>query len=208
MGYVSHARREKWQLFATLTFCSPVPPEGVRVKMLFAWLRIVSKKTGTYFPKLLWIARAEQGELNGRHHYHALISGLAPCGSMRSLCFQANEAWESIGGGMARVYEYSPELSAVDYLNKGLEESDYSRNAAQAYEFNKFSKVDEGLGLIPGHALLRKWGMTRERNGGLRKAHEMKAHQCDRSTRRTQTPMGKPARFPHPADLAGRIYLR
>jgi hypothetical protein len=209
MGYTAHARRERWQLFATLTFLSPVPGEGARLRMLFAWLRTVAKTGGISFPGLLWIARAEQGEVGSRHHFHVLITGLGPCGVTPAFPFVTMAAWERLGGGMARVYRYETGLSAVDYLMKGLEQLDTSAEGAQAYEFNKFAGVEAtSLGLIPGHTLLRKWGVVADRNRGLRRAHETKARQCDRSTRRSRQPMGKPARFPHPADLAGRAFVR
>lgn len=209
MGYTAHARRERWQLFATLTFASPVPGEAARVRMLFAWLRTISKTGGIKFPGLLWIARAEQGEVGGRHHFHVLITGLGPCGVTPAFPFVTMAAWERLGGGMARVYRYEARLSGVDYLMKGLEQLDTTAEGAQAYEFNKFAGVEAtSLGLIPGHTLLAKWGVVADGNRGHRKARYSKAGLRDRSTRRSGRPMGKPMRFPHPADLAGRAFVR
>lgn len=198
-------RREVWQLFCTLTYESPVPGLIGRKKMLLAWLRKLAKLRGVEFESLLWVAREELGELNGRCHYHVLISGLPPSKVTISGNFILMDTWEKLGGGIARVYKYRPQLSGVDYVMKGLEDlgKGYRGAGAEAYEVGKFSAAEADLGLIPARALWRKWRNALEPNRRHRKAREMRAHHRDRSTKGAEPKTWGPAQFPHPADHSG-----
>lgn len=205
-----HARREAWELFATLTFKGAVPGQARRMCMLFAWLREVARQAKVSFPKLLWLARAELGEKGGRDHFHVLLSGLPFSGVTTGQCFAAMAAWEGLGGGYARCYIYDPQLSGVTYVMKGLEDSGPSARSAGAvaYEIGKYSRVESNPEmLIPARACLRKWLARAELNRRHRKAREMTSHKRDRSTRGGSRTMAQPARLAHPADLAGRLFV-
>src|SRR5436309_894314 len=64
-----------WQLFSTLTFESIVS-EPIRIKMAFAWLRVLASNFRIHFHTLLWCLRQERGEIGGRLHFHSLIANL------------------------------------------------------------------------------------------------------------------------------------
>jgi hypothetical protein len=207
-----HARREPWQFFATLTFSgSPEPSGPARAKMLFTWLRKLARAYRLPWTGIFWLAREECGEIGGRVHFHVLVSGLPPRAVSKSSNFALKNLWESIpGGGIARVYVYDTRLSGVQYVMKGLEDgTGWQRNAAGvAYEVGKFSAVEaKSEMLIPARALLRKWSRRVEPDRRHRKAREMRAHQRDRSHRGSSDKTWEPARFPHPADNAGRVYV-
>ena len=69
--------RVDWQFFGTLTFKKERVPTAVRIKLWFALARALAKWYGVYFPNLLWVLRAEQGEVTGRTHFHCLIGGIS-----------------------------------------------------------------------------------------------------------------------------------
>ena len=134
--------------------------------MLFQFLRSIAKgfkrdkKTnaridGIRWDMLLWAAREEAGELNGRYHFHVLLSGL-PLGRFNQTeRFVLKAAWKKAGGGHADVRVFDPALPGVAYVLKGLEQ--WSRSLANAYEMRKFeARYDREV--ILAHAFLDKWG--------------------------------------------------
>ena len=207
-----HARREPWQFFATLTFSgSPEPSGPARARMLFAWVRKICRAFDLPWTGIFWLAREEGGEIGGRFHFHVLVSGLPPKAVTTSGNFILKNLWSGIpGGGIARVYIYQPQLSGVQYVMKGLEDGTASvRNAAGvAYEVEKYSRQEAGSEmLIPARAWLEKCKRRIEPNRRQRKAREMRPHQRDRSHRGRRIETWEPARFPHPADTAGRVHV-
>lgn len=163
---------ESWQLFATLTFESRgedgqplrVPPYEKRLCMLFGFLRDVAEGLKrnhdgkriekVHFTKLVWAARDEPGELNGREHFHVLINGL-PLGRRNATDrWVTKHIWRNNGGGHADIRSFDTSLSGVRYILKGLDQ--WSLNGANAYELGKFSEGEERK-LILSHALLKKW---------------------------------------------------
>lgn len=191
---------EEWQHFATLTFKNPLPPSPARKRMLFAWLRSVCSLRGCRWSALRWLCREEAGEATGRYHYHVLLNGLPPDGVTLAANFILMHAWEKLGGGMARVFIFNGALPGVEYVMKGLSKLDGRSHGAQCYELGKFAAVEEVTGLIPARSLLWKWQKGVETNRRHRKAHEMRAHKCDRLADRGNRKFWAPKRFPHPAD--------
>jgi len=208
-----HARREQWQFFATLTFKrTPEPPAPARLRMVFAWLRKVARTYRLPWTGIFWLVREECGEIGGRSHFHILVSGLPPKAVSVASNFILKNLWEKSfdGAGFARVYIYQAQLSGVQYVMKGFEDgSRGQRNAAGiAYEVEKYSRHEAGSGmLIPARAWLLKCLSRTEPNRRQRKAREMRPHQRDRSHRGRQAKTWEPARFPHPADTAGRVHV-
>jgi hypothetical protein len=126
-----------WQLFCTLTSKRERMTDREWQRMIFAWLRKHADWFGRHFPELIWSLRAELGEATARKHYHALIAGLPPHSIHERTCFSSKNAWEGLGGGMARVSVYSRALDGVGYILKGLEEAQ-TRFAGDFYELTKF----------------------------------------------------------------------
>lgn len=182
----------RWQLFVTLTFNSrdergrpvKVPGVGARRKMLFAFLRETAKglkrdRTGRRtdsipFHALSWVAREETGELNGRYHFHLLLSGLPPGRLNTTERFVIKSIWTGVGGGHSDVRVFDTQLAGVNYVLKGLEQ--WSRAQANAYEVGKFREVP-GVDreLIVSNACLEKWRQgfaerTRATTAGTRSA--------------------------------------
>ena len=133
LGFTLH--RVHWQLFGSFTFKSERLPDSVRQRMWFAWLRQLGRRLHVPFPRLLWCRRQELGEITSRLHYHGLIAGLPPDALCPGLNFELMAAWQSLGGGWARVSIYQDDREGVGYLLKGL---GYASDAERFYEFGKF----------------------------------------------------------------------
>ena len=127
----------EWQLFASLTFKSEKLTDSVRIKMFFALLRRQADHFGVHFPQTIWCLRTERGESTGRIHHHALIAGFPQHAITTATCFSFMRIWEQLGGGMARVTQYSPLLDGVGYVLKGCE-AEYRRAGGNYYETKKF----------------------------------------------------------------------
>ncbi|QIF02782.1 hypothetical protein [Roseimicrobium sp. ORNL1] len=171
---------ETWQYFVTLTYRSEdgeknrvtVPKEDDRRKMLFAFLRSIlstkrDKKTGHAIDKvhwkgLLWAAREERGELNGRYHFHILVSGFPP-GRVNAVQRFAMRAMASrVGFGHSDVRVFDASLSGVQYVLKGLDE--WSRRHANAHEMCKFDGRDgTDREVILADAFVKKWADVRRK---------------------------------------------
>jgi hypothetical protein len=137
---VYHLARVGWQFFGTLTFKQERLPERVRRKMWCAFVRALAGKLRVHFDRVLWVLRAERGERFGRSHYHYLIGGLPPSCVSPAWCFIQAAAWESLGGGMARVYVFDQSLNGLDYITKSLD-------AGLAHESGKFGAAASDLTL-------------------------------------------------------------
>jgi len=153
--------RFEWQIFAGLSFgvkrkldhvkargpgvggldlsgmrANKVPSEDARFKMLFAWLRELSATNRQNFFNLMWIARAERGEL-GRWHFHVIVCGLSRARITREYYEVIGNLWKHVGGGIADVRAFDPALDGVGYVLKGLEER-YGAGA-NSYELGRFT---------------------------------------------------------------------
>jgi hypothetical protein len=174
---------QSWEWFSTLTFDSRdasgnlqrVPRWDRQKVMLFSFLResahgIKRDSTGRLiekvaWDKLVWCARGEAGEKGGRDHFHVLIAGFPFSRLNPAERFALESIWRGLGGGHSQFRLFDPSLGGVKYVLKGL--SDWSRSSANAYEFGKFGKVDEGK-LILSNSFLRKWGRVHAKTGGTK----------------------------------------
>ena len=72
------------------------------------------------FSDCLWALRQDPGEIGGRLHFHFLFSGIPPEAVQVATCMSIKAQWERIGGGMARVREFDPSQSGLEYILKCL----------------------------------------------------------------------------------------
>ena len=149
-----HLRQVPWQFYCTLTFgtgWSP-KPTGRKLKACFEFLRKVYGFHGLDINQVRWILCPEDGEMGGRHHYHALLCDLPR--ATRGDTFALEHIWKQIAGG-AKIRLYSPDLDGVGYVMKTTEQYLLSglssnREEANAFEVNKIGRVYEA---IPSHYL-------------------------------------------------------
>jgi hypothetical protein len=158
-----HAGLIDWQLFCTWTFKSDALPSQVKIKQLFAFLREVAELSGTSFKRMLWMVRAEDGEITGRFHYHGLIGGLPPSFCSIANCFRLALIWhpepeiaapnyhgKKLRMGWAEIRKFNVDLDGVGYVLKGLPPGARAQGAnldrglkgpsgADLYEYSKFS---------------------------------------------------------------------
>lgn len=135
----SVASRIDWQYFVTLTFEGRVPTEGGRLRLLVAWIRQVAKAAHMKVDHLDGLAREEAGEINGRLHFHVLLSGI-PGKPNIGFCHHVLAIWRKLSGSKvndARLYD--ARLSGVAYVMKGLQfDGGWSASGANAYELSKY----------------------------------------------------------------------
>jgi hypothetical protein len=130
-------RRERWQVFVTLTF-RHLKPERIALSMVRAWLRFVARVDGQKYHLLRWLLRQERGEKLGRYHVHLLIAGLKERTIASYLVLPpgrrsvAQGIWEKLGGGMARLRRMEHDDNGASYVLK-------CTNGADSYESQKFA---------------------------------------------------------------------
>ena len=123
--------RIQWDIFATLTFAGTVPKPRIAYGLAFAWLQDLAKTCGVPYNRLLIALRGEEGEQNGRFHFHCLVGGTTSR-NYHTLQHQAEWLWK-IRSRRARVdvRQYDRSLAGADYVCKCL--------GANAYELGKYS---------------------------------------------------------------------
>jgi hypothetical protein len=125
--------RIQWDFFATMTFAGRVPKNNVAYGLAFAWLQELAKICGRPYNRLLVALRGEEGEQNGRPHFHCLVGGTLSR-NYHTLQHQAEWVWKSLAGGArVDVRQYDRSLAGADYVCKCL------GYGANAYELNKFN---------------------------------------------------------------------
>ena len=103
--------RIQWDLFATPTFKGPVPRSNIAYGMAFRWLQEVAKDCGVPYKRLLIALRGEEGEKNGRFHFHCLVGGTATR-NYHTLQHQAEHLWKiQTGGARVDVRQYDRALA-------------------------------------------------------------------------------------------------
>jgi len=124
--------RIQWDLFATLTFAGrTVPHERIAYGLAFRWLQEMAKKCGRPYNRLLIALRGEEGEENGRFHFHCLVGGTLTR-NYHTLIHQAEWLWKiQTGGARVDVRQYDRSLAGAEYVVKCL--------GANNYELNKYS---------------------------------------------------------------------
>lgn len=188
-----------WQFFVTLTFKSLKVNEAVWLKMWFAMIREQADNFWIHFSDVMWALRFEKGEMTGRPHFHALITGLPASAVNVATCFSFMRIWENFKGGQARVRVYDSTLDGVRYVLKGVDEV-YMNSGANWYELGKFgNRCDVMLSMsLIRHMQNRSRFGHRDRDGlfgyrGLTQAGETRGinmtipHSAKRSKRLTKT---------------------
>ena len=123
--------RIQWDLFATMTFAGTVPRTEIAYGLAYRWLQELAKKCGRPYNRLLIALRGEEGEVNGRFHFHCLVGGTLTR-NYHTLLRQAEWLWKiQSGGARVDVRQYDRSLAGADYVCKCL--------GANAYELNKYS---------------------------------------------------------------------
>jgi hypothetical protein len=123
--------RIQWDFFATPTFAGTVPKPQIAYGLAFRWLQELAKKCGRPYNRLLIALRGEEGEVNGRFHFHCLVGGTLSR-NYHTLLRQAEWLWKiQSGGARVDVRQYDRSLAGADYVAKCL--------GANAYELNKYS---------------------------------------------------------------------
>jgi len=148
--------RIRWQYFGSLTFKQVHLSGKVRQGMFLTYIRKLANKFGVHFNRVLWVSRLESGSKFGRLHYHYLIGGLSPNSVNVSQCFRQAATWESIGGGMARVYVFDQTLNGLDYIAKNLD-------AGLVHETGKFGVDTASLTLSQSTLCFIKGCLARDR---------------------------------------------
>jgi hypothetical protein len=124
--------RIQWDLFATMTFAGRTAPHRkIAYGLAFRWLQELAKKCGRPYNRLLIALRGEEGEENGRFHFHCLVGGTLTR-NYHTLRHQAEWLWKiQTGGARVDVRQYDRSLAGAAYVVKCL--------GANTYELNKFS---------------------------------------------------------------------
>jgi hypothetical protein len=144
-----------WQLFCTFTFRQERLPERVRRAIFYALLRRMAGNSGLHLRRVMWVCRQERGETFGRLHYHALIAGLPSHYKNWITCNSIQKLWVKFGGGHAKVSEYNPTLSGVDYILKEGDEMARSLATRWAGDHHEFTKFGGSCDLTLSESLLR-----------------------------------------------------
>lgn len=124
-------RSVPWSLFGTLTFGDPLPPEFRRVELFHSLLRdLCHRHPRSYFPKMEWILRQEQGSAFGRYHFHFLIAGLHRQKTTDKTCLYLANRWTKLVSwkpdwlcGSSRIEVYDPARGGLFYILKTDEET-------------------------------------------------------------------------------------
>ena len=124
--------RIQWDLFATMTFAGRnVPHRKIAYGLAFRWLQELAKKCGCPYNRLLIALRGEEGEENGRFHFHCLVGGTLTR-NYHTLLHQTEWLWKhQSNGARVDVRQYDRSLAGADYVVKCL--------GANAYELSKYS---------------------------------------------------------------------
>lgn len=132
-GVVYHLSRVDWDLFATLTWKGRVPRPRVAYRHLWRFLRQSALIAHREFPQVLFAVRREDGEINGRSHFHVLIGGLKS-NNLTTLSHRFHAAWKRQTGGHSHWSRYDRSLSGVAYMAEIL---------ALKYEQGKYGSADQ-----------------------------------------------------------------
>jgi hypothetical protein len=93
-------------------------------------LQELAKVCGALYKRLLIALRGEEGERNGRFHFHYLVGGTTR--NYHTLQHRAEWLWKTqSGGARVDVRQYDRSLAGADYVCKCL--------GTNAYELNKYS---------------------------------------------------------------------
>jgi len=117
--------RINWDYFITLTFKNPVPRPPIAYGMAWRFCREASAISDTPYKNLLLALRGEEGEKNGRFHFHLLIAGTNTRNRI-TLQHQLEHAWRVVSGNaISDVRQYNRSLGGAEYVAKCLGANDY-----------------------------------------------------------------------------------
>src|SRR5208283_5288443 len=137
--------RIQWDFFATPSFKGTVPHTNICYGLAFRWLQELAKVCGVPYKRLLIALRGEEGEHDGRFHFHCLVGGTTTR-NYHTLLHQAEWLWKiQTGGARVDVRQYDRSLAGAEYVVKCL--------GANAYELNKYSFANT----VTLSASVRKW---------------------------------------------------
>jgi len=123
--------RLQWDAFSTLTFAGNVPRTQIAYGLAFRWLQDTAKVCRVPYNRLLIALRGEEGESEGRFHFHCLVGGTTTR-NYHSLTHQMENLWKiSSGGARVEVRQYDRSLAGAEYVCKCL--------GANQYELSKYS---------------------------------------------------------------------
>ena len=123
--------RIQWDIFATPSFKGTVPRPHICYGLAYRWLQELAKTCGVPYKRLLIALRGEEGEKNGRFHFHCLIGGTATR-NYHTLQHQAEWLWKiQSNGARVDVRQYDRSQAGAEYVAKCL--------GANAYELGKYS---------------------------------------------------------------------
>jgi hypothetical protein len=113
-------------------------------KLAWAWLQRVARSYRVPDRYLLVALRGEDGELNGKSHFHALIGGLGDGVNWRRASASLRGSWLHFDCGMATTEPYNPAKDGIGYmLDTWGEEQRLA--GARGYELAKFGRLDPRL---------------------------------------------------------------
>lgn len=124
-----------WQLFSTITFKNPLPPETAGWALAWRHLHRVAEFLGTPYSVLLIALRSEHGELGDRPHFHYLL-GASGSSNTITLAHRLEYSWKQLSGGAhPEIRPYNPLLAGADYIEGCL-------GGGNLYEIGKFNRSD------------------------------------------------------------------
>jgi hypothetical protein len=108
--------RIQWDFFATPSFKGTVPRSNICYGLAFRWLQELAKVCGVPYNRLLIALRGEEGEKNGRFHFHCLVGGTATR-NYHTLQHQAEWLWKiQSGGARVDVRQYDRSQAGAEYI--------------------------------------------------------------------------------------------
>ena len=127
----------EWQLFLHLSFAALTPSFNNRKAKCEELFWKLAGVHDLHLNDLAFVIRFENGELTGRPHCHAVLTGLPEKGIDRKSQF-AYQSWAKKIMGNARINPFQRSLPGVAYLTEGLHHYD----PGTAYEISKFGTAD------------------------------------------------------------------
>jgi hypothetical protein len=135
MDFAHTLAKIEWDIFTTLTFQNPVPRPQIAYGMAFQWLRCVGEICAVPYGHLLIALRGEQGEKNGRFHFHCLVGGTTTRNKI-TLSHQLEHRWRVVSGNaISQVRPYDSSLAGTTYISKCL--------GANEYEVSKYTLANQ-----------------------------------------------------------------
>lgn len=159
-------RYQRWEYFGSLTFSGIVPNPRQAVRLVFAHLYRGARALSIPFRHLVWVLRAEHGEIGGRAHYHCLLSTGGKSNPTLGHCFHLNALWDDLPRcGFARHRLYDPKQHGAEYVVQCLSDADTA--SKNQYELSKFLLT--GCDVMLSHSLTREVSGQRVLEDGLRR---------------------------------------